>query len=71
MATSIPILITLWFSGFTMTIDGYGMYRIQTMKQCERHLEYIEKDMYAEKGMCSTGDIRQEIHESWENSENS
>ena len=47
-----------------MTIDGYQMYRIRSMEQCEKHLEFIIKDMYAEKGMCSIGDIHNELEES-------
>ena len=58
------IIITLWYDGFNMTIDSYQMYKIQTMKQCERQLDYIVKDMYAKRGMCSVGDIFQETHES-------
>ena len=60
----IIIIITLWFNGFTMTIDGYQMYRIRSMEQCEKHLEFIIKDMYAEKGMCSIGEIHNELEES-------
>ena len=45
MATA--VLITLWFQGFNMTIDGYQMYKLTSMEQCQRHLNYIIKDMYA------------------------
>ena len=57
------IMITLWFYGFTMTIDSYQIYGIRTIEQCEKHLEYIVKDMYAEKGTCSMGDIYNELEE--------
>ena len=63
MTPTILVLITLWYDGFNMTINGYQMYRIQNMKQCEHQLNYIIKDMYAKRGMCSLGDILQENHE--------
>ena len=53
------IVITLWYDGFNMSINGYSMYRIQTMKECKYHLNYIIKDMYANRGECSIGDILQ------------
>ena len=56
-------MITLWFNGFTMTIDSYQMYGIRTMKQCEKHLEYIIKDMDAKKGTCLIGDIYNKLEE--------
>ena len=62
MATA--VLITLWFQGFNMTIDGYQMYKLTSMEQCQRHLNYIIKDIYAERGMCFIGDIRQKNYES-------
>lgn len=64
MTPALLVIITLWYDGFNMTIDGYKMYRIQNMKQCEYHLNYIIKDMYAERGRCSIGDILQENVES-------
>ena len=62
MATA--VLSTLWFQGFNMTIDGYQMYKLTSMEQCQRHLNYIIKDMYAERGMYFIGDIRQKNYES-------
>ena len=58
------LLITLWFNGFNMTIDGFQMYGIRTIEQCEKHLDFIVKDMYAQEGVCLMGDILQESHES-------
>tara|TARA_Y100000310_G_scaffold22311_1_gene21420 strand:+ start:2208 stop:2390 length:183 start_codon:yes stop_codon:yes gene_type:complete len=58
------LLITLWFNGFNMTIDGFQMYGIRTIEQCEKHLDFIVKDMYAKGGVCLMGDILQESHES-------
>ena len=58
------LLITLWFNGFNMTIDSVQMYGIDTMKSCEKHLEFIIKNMDAQRGVCLMGDILQESHES-------
>ncbi len=58
------VLITLWFHGFNMTIDGFQMYGLTSIEQCQHHLNYIIEDMYAERGMCFLGDIRQKNYES-------
>ena len=55
--TTNTLLITLWFSGYNMTIDGYQMYGIRTIDQCNTQLQFIIKDMYANRGVCFIGDI--------------
>jgi hypothetical protein len=61
--TPLLVIITLWYSGFNITIDSYSLYKIQTMEECKHQLNYIVRDMNAKRGMCSIGDILQESHE--------
>ena len=60
----IIVLITLWFSGYNITIDAKEVYNIHSLTECEHRLSLILKEYGSTQGRCSLGDIMEEMHES-------
>ena len=51
------LLITLWFSGYNITIDASQMYNITTLKECNVQLPKIRNAWGSTNGTCFVGDI--------------
>ena len=51
------LLITLWFSGYNITIDAGQMYDITTIKECNIQLPHIKNAWGSTNGTCFVGDI--------------
>ena len=60
----IIVLITLWFSGYNITIDAKEVYNIHSLTECEHRLSFILKEYGTTQGRCSLGDIMEKMHES-------
>jgi len=58
------LLITLWFSGHSMTIDVERVYGIKTMESCNFILSTVIQEYSANKGVCFIGDILNRLEES-------
>ena len=58
------LLITLWFSGHSMTIDVERVYGIKTMKNCNFILSTVIQEYNANRGVCFIGDILNRLEES-------
>jgi len=58
------LLITLWFSGHSVTIDVERVYGIKTMKTCNFILSTVVQEYGAKKGICFIGDISNKLEES-------
>ena len=53
----ITILITLWLSGYDITLDVKEIYNVKSIAECERILPLIKMEYGAHSGSCRTGDI--------------
>ncbi len=51
------LLITLWFSGYNITIDASQLYNITTLKECNEKLLRIRNAWGSTNGTCFVGDI--------------
>lgn len=51
------LLITLWFSGYNISIDAQQLYNIQTISQCQKILPQVIKSWGSNDGSCMYGDI--------------
>ena len=58
------ILITLWFSGHSITIDVERVYGINTMEACNFILSTVIQEYGANRGVCFNGDILNRLEES-------
>ena len=58
------LLITLWFSGHSVTIDVERVYGIKTMDGCNFILNTVIQEYGANKGICFNGDILNRLEES-------
>ena len=58
------LLITLWFSGHSMTIDVERVYGIKTMESCNFILSTVIQEYSANRGVCFIGDILNRLEES-------
>ena len=58
------LLITLWFSGHSMTIDVERVYGIKTMEACNFILSTVIQEYSANEGTCFKGDIYKRLEES-------
>jgi len=58
------LLITLWFSGHSITIDVERVYGIKTMDGCNFILNTVIQEYGANKGVCIHGDILNRLEES-------
>ena len=56
----ITILITLWLSGYDITLDVKEIYNVKSIAECERILPLIKMEYGAHSGSCRTGDILQQ-----------
>ena len=58
------LLITLWFSGHSITIDVERVYGIKTMEACNFILSTVIQEYGANRGACIQGDILNRLEES-------
>lgn len=58
------LLIILWFSGHSVTIDVERVYGIKTMEACNFILSTVIQEYEANKGLCFNGDILDRLEES-------
>ena len=58
------LLITLWFSGHSVTIDVERVYGIKTIETCNFILNTVIQEYGANNGTCFNGDIRNRLEES-------
>jgi len=53
----ITILITLWLSGYDITLDVKEIYNVKSIAECERILPQIKMQYEAHVATCHKGDI--------------
>ena len=53
----ITILITIWLSGYNVTIDATKMYNVLTVSECNILLENIKNEWGSDNASCFKGDI--------------
>ena len=58
------LLITLWFSGHSVTIDVERVYGIKSIETCNFILNTVIQEYGANKGVCFNGDILNRLEES-------
>ena len=58
------LLIILWFSGHSVTIDVERVYGIKTMEACNFILSTVIQEYEAKKGARFNGDILNKLEES-------
>ena len=58
------LLIILWFSGHSITIDVERVYGIKTMDACNFILSTVVQEYGAKRGVCFNGDILDRLEES-------
>ena len=58
------LLIILWVSGHSVTIDAERVYGIKTMDVCNFILSTVVQEYGAKKGACFIGDILNKLEES-------
>ena len=58
------LLIILWFSGHSVTIDAERVYGIKTMDACNFILSTVVQEYGAKRGVCFNGDILDRLEES-------
>ena len=58
------LLITLWYSGHSVTIDVARVYGIKTIETCNFILNTVIQEYGANKGVCFNGDILNRLEES-------
>ena len=56
----ITILITLWLSGYDITLDVKEIYNVKSIAECERILPQIKIQYEAHTAICHKGDILQQ-----------
>ena len=56
----ITILITLWLSGYDITLDVKEIYNVKSIAECEEILPRIKMQYKAQVAICHKGDILQQ-----------